>query len=295
MTPDSKLPNLATMKISAWHKQNDDEVYLNMPLINAEFTYASVLFDYTPINFHYDLIGGPAFPEFKLDPEIDNMFPDYLLYPQLDYSIGYTYKACPRNCNFCIVPKQSNDEKHYSIDTFYNKQFRKIAILNNNWLADYRWRETFQEIWDAGLILIDNNGFDVRLMTEESAKYIAKTKIQGQIHGAWDFMDHEIDVLRGIKHLLNAGIKADKISIYVLIGFNTTEQEDIYRIKLLNDLRVLPFLMAYTHKYKKTNKTFIRKINNRWIFKSLNFDGVKNYDDIIKQRAEISNIGDNLF
>jgi len=92
LTPDSKRANLAAMKISAWHKANGDDVMLNFPLRKADFTYASVLFKWTadPIA---DLVGGSKYPERKLDPEIDKMFPDYSLYPHLDCSIGYTYKA----------------------------------------------------------------------------------------------------------------------------------------------------------------------------------------------------------
>lgn len=121
---DSIKPNLAAMKISAWHKTNGDEVYLNFPLIMADFTYASMFFDWNPDPFA-DIIGGPKYPESKLDPEIDAMKPDYSLYPQIDYSLGYTYKACPRTCDFCIVPKQKNSEQHYSIWAFHDPKFKK--------------------------------------------------------------------------------------------------------------------------------------------------------------------------
>src|SRR4030067_3255639 len=101
LTPDSLKPNLAAMKISAFHKNIGDEVFLNFPLIKADFTYASVLFSQTP-NPIADQVGGPKYPESRLDPVIDAMQPDYLLYPKLDHSIGYTYKACPRSCDLCV-------------------------------------------------------------------------------------------------------------------------------------------------------------------------------------------------
>jgi len=91
------------MKISSFHKSIGDDVELNFPLMNADFTYASVLFKDTE-DPTADLIGGPKYPDTSLDPEIDRMKPDYSLYPNIDYSIGYTYKACPRTCEYCIVP-----------------------------------------------------------------------------------------------------------------------------------------------------------------------------------------------
>ena len=128
LTPDGKQPNLAAMKISAWHKAQGDHVELNMPLLPSDFTYASVLFSWTqdPIA---DLIGGPKYPSIKLDPEIESMKPDYTLYPDIDYSLGYTYRACPRTCDNCIVPLQNNSEDHYSIFDFHEKRFNKICLL----------------------------------------------------------------------------------------------------------------------------------------------------------------------
>ncbi len=47
-TPDSRIPNLAAMKIASYHKQLGDKVTLNFPLIKADLSYASVLFQWTP-------------------------------------------------------------------------------------------------------------------------------------------------------------------------------------------------------------------------------------------------------
>jgi hypothetical protein len=281
LTPDTLKPNLAAMKISAFHKINGDEVYLNFPLINADFTYASILFSWTP-DPYADLIGGPKYPESKLDPAIDTMKPDYLLYSGLDHSIGYTYKACPRTCNFCVVPKQHNDEKHYSIWTFHNPRFKKIGLLNNNTFADFQWRETFHEIWDAKLTLIDLSGFDLRLITEESAEYISKTRIQGQIHVAWDFIEHEDEVIRGLNYLLDAGIRAGKITCYLLMGYETTEEEDLYRLCRLREKGILAYAMPYEGNKLKFPPKFIWAINRPMLNKKLDFSG-KTYESVTKQ------------
>lgn len=282
LTPDSFWPNVAAMKISAFHKRSiGDEVFLNFPLIKADFTYASILFSQTS-DPYADLIGGPKYPESKLDPQIEAMKPDYSLYPRLDYSIGYTHKACPRSCDFCVVPKQKNKDTHYSIWTFHDQRFKKIGLLNNNTFADLQWRDTFREIWDANLTFIDLSGFDLRLMTEESADYIAKTKIQGKIHIAWDFIEHEHEILRGISYLLSADISPHKIFCYVLMGFNTTEEEDLYRLRKLREFNILAYAMPYNGDKSKFPKKFIWAINRPLLNRKLDFSG-KTYKSVTRQ------------
>jgi hypothetical protein len=264
LTPDSTKPNLAAMKISAWHKAQGDNVELNFPLMNADFTYASVLYKKT-IDPHADLIGGPKYPESKLDQEIEEMKPDYTIYPKMDYSLGYTYMACPRTCEFCVVPKQNNSEKHHSIFDFHDNKFTKIALMNNNTLADPYWRETFQEILDAKLTVKDIGGYDARLITDESAWYMSKIKWDGLIHLAWDFPDHKKEVLAGIKRLLRHGIK--NIMVYVLIG-ETTHKENIYRVLRLKSMNIDPFIMPL-NKDDPYQKRFARWVNFKAIFKTV--------------------------
>lgn len=63
---DSKIPNLALMKASAWHKARGDEVKLYEPLFdNPDLAYASKIFDFTP-DYPYMpdcevLRGGPGY------------------------------------------------------------------------------------------------------------------------------------------------------------------------------------------------------------------------------------------
>jgi len=264
LTPDSKRANLAAMKISAWHKAQGDEVELNFPLNKADFTYASLLFDYTP-DPYADLIGGSKYPTSKLDPEIDSMKPDYSLYPNIDYSLGYTYKACPRTCDFCIVPKQNNDDKHYSIWSFHDPKFKKICLLNNNTLADPYWRDTFDEIIDADLTVIEH-GFDARYITEEVADYLRRLKFDGYLHIAWDYMEHEKEIFMGICNLKNA--KINNVMCYILIG-HTTPDEDLYRVLVLwQDYGIDPFVMPL-NKHDEYQKRFARWVNHKAIFKSV--------------------------
>ncbi len=235
---DAPKHNLALMKISAWHKAQGNDVCLNMPIMPCDYSYASVLYEKNINLYQSDEYGGPAFPLFCLPDEIEAMKPDYGLY-KMDYSLGYTYRPCFRKCEFCKVNDMKHpDKRHHSIWEFHDPMFNKICLLNNNTFFDKQWKETFEEIWDAGLTVIDENGYDLRLMDEEKAEVLRKTKFQGKIHYAWDRMKDEYQILEGLKI-------APKGMVYVLIGYDTTEEEDIYRVQKIVDLGHDPYVMPY--------------------------------------------------
>lgn len=235
---DAPKHNLALMKLSAWHKQNGDHVTLNMPVMPCDKSYASILYEKNRRKFDADEYGGPAFEGSVLSIEVENMRPDYSLYP-IDYSLGYTYRPCFRKCEFCKVPKMNHpDRDHHSIWEFHDTRYKKICLLNNNTFFDKQWRETFQEMWDAKLTVVDENGYDLRLIDAEKADYLKRTKFEGKVHYAWDQMKDEKAILQGLKI-------APKGTVYVLIGYDTTEEEDFYRLQKIvdagHDAYVMPF------------------------------------------------------
>ena len=248
---DAKRHNLALMKISAYHKASGDNTYLNN-VGCFDLTYGSWLFDFSP-KYPCDIEGGPG-----LDPTITlNGFggcrPDYDIYG-LDYSLGFTWRYCPRKCPFCIVPKQRNPKEHVSIWDFHDPKFDKICLLNNNTFSDPQWKETFEELWDANLTVIDENGYDLRLINEEKAEALKKTKFRGYVHYAWDIMQDESNVIRGL------GLAPHGI-VYVLIGYNTTREEDFHRCQKIHDLGHDPYVMPYNR--TKQERQVQRFINTR--------------------------------
>lgn len=88
---DAPKHNLALMKLSAYHKACGDHVLLNMPILTADYRYASVLFEKNKNRFCADEYGGPAFNGGRLNIYLK---PDYDLYPDNDFSLGYTFRAC---------------------------------------------------------------------------------------------------------------------------------------------------------------------------------------------------------
>jgi len=259
---DAPKHNLALMKLSAWYKKANHKVILNMPIIKAHYTYASVLFEKNKKLFIADKYGGPAFGKTKLPYQIEQgmifLKPDYSLYPYNDFSLGYTFRGCHRGCKFCKVPEIEDDFKHYSIWEFHNPKFKKICLLNNNTFFDPQWKETFEEIWDADLSVIDENGYDLRLLDDEKADALKKTKWCGKLHFAWDRIQNENKIIQGLE-ILNKH-KINNTHIYVLIGFDTTVEEDFHRCQRLIDYGHDPYVMPYNQ--SRSEKQFKRFIDS---------------------------------
>lgn len=250
---DAPKHNLALMKISTWHKQRGDSVLLNMPIVPADYRYASVLFEKNKNKFIADEHGGPAVGNIKIKPCLD-VKPDYDLYPHNDFSLGYTFRGCYRKCKFCKVPEIEDDFNHYSIWDFHDSKFKKICLLNNNTFFDKQWRETFEEIWDADLAVIDENGYDLRLLDDEKAEALKNTRWASKIHFAWDLMEYEAKVLHGLEMVKKYGLQNNgngENLVYVLINYNTTEDEDLHRIQKITNAG----LSVYTMPFKKNSYT----------------------------------------
>lgn len=259
---DAPKHNHALMKISMYHKQRGDDVYLNFPLMPADRTYVSLLFEHSIPCFAGDKLGGPAYigglqtgnNGSVLPGDIELCKPDYGLY-KLDYSVGYSFRPCFRNCSFCKVGRmQHPDTQHHSIWEFHDSKFTKICLLNNNTFIDKNWRETFEEIWDASLTVVDENGYDLRLIDDEKAAALKRTKFQSKLHFAWDRMKDEKQIVSGLECLKRNKVRG---SVYVLVEYDTTEAENIHRCQVLKDLGFDFYIMPYGGtKYGKAFKRF---------------------------------------
>ena len=266
---DAPRHNHALMKISTYHKQRGDNVYLNFPLMPADYTYVSYLFTdslLAPISWgnkrggsaFFGRVGTWSFDKL-LQPDIECCRPDLELF-KTDYSLGYSFYPCFRNCSFCQVARMPDPYGgHRSIWEFHNSAYNKICLLNNNTFYDPQWKETFEEIWDANLTVIDENGYDIRLIDDEKASALKRTKFQGKLHFAWDRIKDESEIIAGLKILKKQKIKG---TFYILINFDTTEEEDIHRCQILKDYRQDFYIMPYGatvagKKFKRFVDTFM--------------------------------------
>lgn len=137
------FPNYALMKISAYHKARGDSVEWWSPMCHYDRVYSSKVFDFTPENLYLppDTIrGGTGYDDIPLNqqlpPEIDAAFPDYSIYPECDYAIGYLTRGCPNHCPWCVVPEKEGGIKPYrEWKQVVRPDTNKLVLMDNNILA----------------------------------------------------------------------------------------------------------------------------------------------------------------
>ena len=152
-------PNLALMKISAWHKERGDHVEWWNGLKHYDRVYQAKVFDesYTKDNefvIQADEIikGGTGYDlDNKLPNEIEHIMPDYLLYGISDTAYGFLTRGCPRHCKFCIVGDKEGLVSHKVADLseFWNGQ-KNIEILDPNLLACKDRSELLEQLIESG-------------------------------------------------------------------------------------------------------------------------------------------------
>ena len=293
-------PNLALMKISAWHKAQGDQVEWYEPLIGGWYdkVYMSKVFSFTddyqyPVNATEIVKGGTGYNiqlidgkevytrDKDLPDEIEHIYPDYSLYNITDTAYGYMTRGCPRGCDFCVVGEKEGRQSHTvaKLEEFWNGQ-KYIELLDPNPIAAPDWQKNFQQLIDSQSFVNFNQGVDIRLMTEEKARMMKQIKLK-MIHFAWDRMKDGEIVTKNLEMFTRlTGWERHKIEVYVLTNFDTTIEEDLERIYKLRELNVSPYVMIYDKEHLP-KRHVLRKIqrwaNSKWIFNSVNsFDEYKN-------------------
>lgn len=275
-------PNLALMKISAWHKAKGDTVEWWWGFGHYDRVYMSKVFDETytpdmpePLNADEIIKGGTGYGlGNKLPDGIEHIYPDYYLYPELtkDTAYGFLSRGCPRGCHFCIVAGKEGRRsvKVADLSEWWNGQ-KNIVLMDPNLLACPDHMDLLGQLINSKAWVDVNQGFDCRLLTPENIAAINHIKLKN-IHFAWDYMKEEKHVLRGLG--LYAKLATRKVSgafgtVYCLTNYDTTMEENLYRIYTLRDMGYDPYVMIYDKpNASKEIKRLQRWCNNRFIFKS---------------------------
>lgn len=276
---DSKtgFPNLALMKLSAWHKQQGHEVDLikgtptTAPLNGYDKTYVSCIFfqnrekvlDYAS-QFNNIQIGGSGYDyNIVLDNDIEHIMPDYSLYG-VDFSMGFTSRGCIRNCGFCVVPEKEGTIRDHAPITEFLKHDR-LLLLDNNFLASPRCIENLQYLAYNRTKVNFNQGLDIRLVDDRNADLLASCRYYDwkfktrKLCFAFDDLRYEKEVFDGIDILERNGIPPHRLMFYILIGYNTTEDEDLYRANKIVDRGASPYIMPY-NKHKSDLTRFYNRM-----------------------------------
>lgn len=225
------FPNLALMKISAWHKAQGDIVEWWIPIMQYDRVYSSKVFDFTPDNQELPIStirGGTGYRDIPIDkelpPEIDNMYPDYSIYPDCDYAVGYITRGCPNNCRWCIVPKKEGQIKPYRRwQDIVRSDTDKLVLMDNNILACGYGIEQLEGLIGSGYQIDLNQGMDARLVTKHVAEILSRLKWIRFIRFSCDQKAQIEPIRRTIELLGEYGVKPYRIFIYLLVTENVED------------------------------------------------------------------------
>jgi len=291
-TDSHNFRSLPLMKLSAYHKAIGDEVEMYMPINQYDLVYASKVFSFTD-DIDIDSViqadevkrggtgycisvknGREVFDKSKnssLPKEIEHIYPDYALYPQYKYAVGFLTRGCPRNCGFCVVGEKEGlcSKQVADLDEFWRGQ-KEIKLLDPNILACGNYESLLKQLAESKARVDFTQGIDIRLTNPDNIELLNKIKVT-MLHFAWD--NPKQDLTRYFRRFSeHTKIKSDRNKVvYVLTNYNSTLEEDLYRIYTLRELGYSPYVMIYQKENApKEIEHLQRWVNCRWIFRTVN-------------------------
>lgn len=245
------FPNLALMKLSAWHKSHGDSVEWYDPLFSRpDRIYASKVFTFTSDFEDYaagdpePIRGGTGYdPNVKLPEDVERMIPDYSLYSDFSAALGFLTRGCIRNCPWCIVPKKEGSLREVDDIERVAAGRKEVVLLDNNFLAaDKEFvREQLEKAAQLRLKLDFNQGLDARLVTPENARLLTACRWIRCIRFSCDTISMIEHIRRAVALLRECGFRRE-IFVYMLV---TDIGDAETRLQALVDLRVTPFAQPY--------------------------------------------------
>jgi hypothetical protein len=200
-----------------------------------------------------------------LPQEIEHIYPDYSIYPEYtkDTAYGFLTRGCPRGCGFCHVKAKEGlcSHKVADLSEFWRGQ-KNIVLCDPNILACKDHIDLLQQLADSKANVEFNQGLDIRLVTDRNLEILKKIKLTN-IHFAFDrWQDREIIEPKLRAFVKETGYNRGKgnVMCYILVNFDTTLEQDLYRIQLCRELNISPYPMIYD---KEHCDTIYRKLQ-RW-------------------------------
>jgi hypothetical protein len=272
---DGSLPNLALMKLAAWHRAQGHQVHVTRSIERGMFepeyeaVYASAIFQFSAprlerfrIAWPGALAGGTGTGTRYTVEDVIGVAEyeqyDYSAYPDYAPSLGFTQRGCRMRCGFCVVP--TKEGRNRSVSTIHQiwrgpGHPKKIHLLDNDFFGqpEQDWRARIDELREGGFRVCFNQGLNVRLLTKETAAALASVEYrdkdfrQRRLYTAWDNLRDERIFFRGIDLLEAAGIPPRHVMAYMLVGYDPAEtlERVLYRFDRMVQRGILPYPMPY--------------------------------------------------
>lgn len=306
---DGKLPNLALMKLAAWHRAQGDTIHFYRGSAAAERhmfepeygrVYGSAIFKFSESAidrfrhaFPDAILGGTGTDEAIsvesiTGPGFEGL--DYTAAPDFNASIGFTQRGCRLSCKFCVVPRKEGKPRHENTisEIWRGPEFpRHLHLLDNDFFGGPNWPERIAEIRDGGFKVSFTQGINVRKVTPEVAAALATVEYRDdsfsrrRLYTAWDNLRDEEVFFRGVDMLEAAGVPPKHLMAFMLIGFDPAEtMERIrYRFDRMVSRGILPYPMVYDRS-RADLKAFAR-----WAITGMyNFIPFEEYDTRVRNR-----------
>jgi len=275
----SRFPNLALMKLAAWHRAAGDSVEWHQPEKHYDRAYLSKIFTESPaygVPVLADEVvkGGTGYCLYNYLPDaIEHICPDYSLYPQYPEAYGFLTRGCPRACPFCVVSEKEGRASRQvgDLDGFYRGQ-RVIKLLDPNLLACRDRERLLLQLFASGARVDFTQGMDIRLCRDVMCLLNA-IKIK-MLHFAWD--NPKEDLTGHFQLFADKSVEQNprKLRVYVLVNYWSTHAENMWRIETLVRLGFDPYVMLYDkHKFVDARGRWLPGIQERhtldalWHFK----------------------------
>ena len=275
------FPNLALMKLSAWHKSQGDTVEWWWGWGQYDRVYMAKVFDETyspdipaPLNAKEIIKGGTGYGlDNHLPDEVERNCPDYSIYPALtkDTAFGFLTRGCPRACGFCIVAEKEGrcSRKVADLSAWWSGQ-KHIKLLDPNILAATEHMELLEQLADSRAWVDFTQGLDARLLTEKNVAALNRVKVK-RIHFAWDSMEQSASILQGLELYRSFGAVQDrrKRTVYVLTNFDTGMEENLHRLYMLRSMDFDPYVTIYNKPQAPEEVRLLQRwVNNKIIWRS---------------------------
>lgn len=290
-------PNLPLMKLSAQHKKDGDQVEWYDPLVSGhmDVVYMAKVFSFTPdyaypVNAEYVYKGGTGYhislqnrkevwsrkDVIELENHVEHIYPDYSLYGISEKAYGFLSRGCPRGCFFCHVKSKEGTRSHKvaNLDEFWRGQ-KEIEIMDPNLLACPEAEDLLGQLADSKAKVDINQGLDARLLSEKKIEIIRKIRMK-RYRFAWDDPKDEKMILPKLR-MFAERIKVTRhnTTVYCLVNFNSSLQEDLYRIYTIRDLNMSPYVMIYD----KAHCDHVYINLQRWVNNPILFNSVKKFEE----------------